>query len=221
MMEASAGNTRDRWERRFTHGEWSEVSGSELTETFARCIVDALPLWVTQEIGRPGTQILDWGCALGEGVGVFRETWTSAQVAGMDFSRVAIDTALDTYGPPFHWEADGKLQDEVDVLITSNVLEHLIEPHWVMATQMPFVRSFYILLVPFEEDLGSPEAEAMTPRQRSDAGHTHVQKFTIDSFPDEFTDDRGRIWKMRVRRTDIVPGPVWPGRQLLIVYEAP
>jgi len=217
MMEPSKANTRDRWEARFHGTEWADVEGSKLTETFAYCIVEALPIWVHRRLER--ASILDWGCALGEGVGVFRDTWPRATVAGEDFSIAAIEAAIEEFGGTFIHDPDGAILTPVDVLITSNVLEHIVEPLALMREQMVNVADFYILLVPFEEDLGSVEAMAMTPQQRSDAGHTHVQRFDLTSFPLEITDEAGRRWDMRVRKTDVVPGVVWPGRQMLCAYE--
>lgn len=211
-------NDQRSWDQRFTKGQWDEVNGEQLTRRFAECILDRIPGRVTRAIGRGRT--LDWGCARGDLVLMWRVLFPEGEIDGLDFSLPAIKVAqsrADDHGLTngrFIWHGHGTIEESYDVVVTSNVMEHLVDPLAKVAEHLPMVEHYYVILTPFMEDLGGADREAMTPAQRDDAGHTHVQKFDLDSFPEVIGGFR-RI----VADPDVVPGPIWPGRQLLVVYE--
>lgn len=163
---------------------------------------------------------LDWGCARGELVLMWRRLYPLAQVDGLDFSLPAIQVAQEralTAGLDngrFIWHGTGAIEEHYDVIVTSNVMEHLVDPLRKMAEQMWMCDHYYVILTPFMEDLGGADREAMTPAERDAAGHTHVQKFDSDSFPPRIG-TFGRV----LCDTEVVPGPIWPGRQMLVVYQ--
>jgi predicted TPR repeat methyltransferase len=211
-------NDQRSWDTRFTKGQWDEVQGEQLTQTFAECILKHLPGRVVKAIGEGRT--LDWGCARGELVLMWRALFPDAEIDGLDFSLPAIKVAqsraseLDLTNGKFIWHGHGTIEEPYDVVVTSNVMEHLVEPLVKVREHLPMVGRFYVILTPFMEDLGGADREAMTPTERDAAGHTHVQKFTAESFPTEI----GRF-RRTFADTEVVPGPIWPGRQMLVVYE--
>lgn len=211
-------NDQRSWDLRFTKGQWDEVQGEQLTRRFAECILERLPGQVVKAIGHGRT--LDWGCARGDLVLMWRVLFPEAEIDGLDFSLPAITTAQaraanhDLTNGKFIWHGHGNIEESYDVVVTSNVMEHLVEPLLKVAEHLPMVGRYYVILTPFMEDLGGADREAMTPIQRDMAGHTHVQKFGVESFPPALAG-----FHRAYLDTDVVPGPIWPGRQMLVVYE--
>jgi len=196
------GNTAAAWDAAYTTGDhWDQIDGGSITRAFADALLTSLD---PETVGAcaSGT-ILDWGCGRGEMTQALRERFPAAVVAGQDFSGVAIAAARRAYGEPFI------LGEEIagtwDVVIASNVLEHLLDPRAVMLQHMRHTRR-YIAMVPYEEPLGV--GEGLTPEQRRAAGHAHLHRFGAD--------DLGEFegWRT-VDRTVVEPGPAWPGRQLI------
>lgn len=211
-------NDQRSWDQRFTKGEWDSVDGEGLTRRFAECILEHAPAEVIDMLSVART--LDWGCARGELVLMWRERFPSAEIDGLDFSLPAIKVAqarakeANLTNGRFIWHGQGSIEGRYDVVVTSNVMEHLVDPVAVLTSHLPLVAAYYVILTPYREDLGGDDREAMTPAERDAAGHTHVQKFNEDSFPSQI----GRF-HLTSLDTEVVPGPIWPGRQMLVVYE--
>jgi SAM-dependent methyltransferase len=210
----AVGNDADAWDLRFTAGEWDAVGGEALTARFGECILEHLPLEVVVACQRG--RVLDFGCARGQFVGMLRHKFPQAVVDGMDHSPVGINQARAYFPDSKHGhmiQAIGLFTD-YDVVFTSNVLEHLVDPVGTVMGQLRFTRKFYVILVPYDEPLGGWEREQMTVEQRHAAGHTHVQKFQLGDFPAELG-----AFTRTVENATIEPGPICPGRQLLVVYK--
>lgn len=218
-------NTREAWDQMFQPGDhWDRVGGEEMTRTFAECIVAALPEWITRDLET--ARIVDWGCARGDGVDVFRKAWPNARVIGVDHSLVGIQQARERFGDGspstgFIWRGDDQLEcgEPFDTVICSNVMEHLEDPVRMLRQHLTSVRDFYIILTPYME-VAEPEWMAMSPTERRDAGHHHLHRLGLDSFPDLTVDESERVWLRVFENTGIVPGPIWPGVQMLLVYES-
>lgn len=75
------------------------------------------------------TTILDWGCALGDGVAVLGETFPLSPSTGLDFAEAAIAEVRHAFTQhEFLHVADGEPDREYDVIVTSNCLEHFDRP---------------------------------------------------------------------------------------------
>src|SRR5262245_27546412 len=85
-------NSRDWWEDYFLH-HWEAFDGSAQTWYFMERLVANLPQpeldWTRAE---PRT-ILDWGCAMGQGVAVLTREFPQCAVTGLDWSSTAIEEA--------------------------------------------------------------------------------------------------------------------------------
>lgn len=209
-------NDRRAWDRRFAGSEWDDVQGDALTLRFAECILEHLPVGVKALMGDPSTKVLDWGCARGQLVALWRQRFP-CEVTGLDFSGQAVVQAKERWGERqgyFIFHPDGSILNDWDVIVTSNVMEHLVDPVAILKEHLPRCRRFYVILTPYREPLGGEDREAMTPEQRDAAGHVHVQQFDDESFPDAVDGFRKQF-----QTHDVVPGPLWPGQQLLAVYE--
>lgn len=217
-VQYAVGNDEAAWDQRFTRGEWDAVDGDGLTTRFAQCILERLPEEVMDAMETGSPTILDWGCARGQLVAAFRKRFPRAWVCGLDHSSAGIDQAKELVGNTrngqFFYEPTGLIRRHWDVIINSNVMEHLLDPLMTLREHLPKTKQYYVILTPYEEPLGDARREAMTPAQRHAEGHTHVQKFHLGSFPRQ-VDGFARIAEIH----DVEPGRIWPGYQLLVVYK--
>ena len=168
---ASPVNSLEWWNCYF-ETQWEQNQGREQTRHFMSQLLQYLPSREHRWISSRTRTILDWGCALGDGVDVLQAEFTSCEISGLDFSRVAVEKAKAAYPQCcFLFADDGTIPSEYDVIVTSNCLEHFSDPFGVATRHTEHARYLYIVMVPFEE----PEP--------IDA--THVQRFTKHSFPEE------------------------------------
>ena len=139
-------NTRTYWERRFSSGDWEAKQGRWQTENFARGQIPHLQIGGDFE----GT-LLDFGCGLGDAMPVYRQHFPKTKLVGVDISQSAIDICQEKYGSiaSFIRGDDGRVP-EVDVIIASNVLEHLTDDRKVAKCLLSKCKSLYVV-VPYKE----------------------------------------------------------------------
>jgi len=141
-------NTRDYWEARFAAGDWEAKSGREQTSLFARTQMQYFQI----PYDFSGT-ILDFGCGLGDAMPVYRRAYRNASLVGMDISGSAIEKCKERYGRIAQFIRGDAIQvPEADVIIASNVLEHLSNDTEVAGLLLAKCRSLYII-VPYMETL--------------------------------------------------------------------
>lgn len=141
-------NTRDYWENRFRTGDWEAKSGRTQTRQFAESQIRYFQI----PTDFSGT-ILDFGCGLGDAMPVYRQAYKNASLIGMDISAIAIAMCKQRYGKIAQFvEGDAVQVPEVDIIITSNVLEHLSDDIGVAKHLLAKCQSLYII-VPYMEPL--------------------------------------------------------------------
>lgn len=114
-------NTKDYWDKRFSSGDWENKRGRIQTRQFAETQVKYLK--IAQNFS--GT-IIDYGCGLGDAMPVYRAAYPYASLVGMDISEVAIKKCREIYGEIAKFiQGDYTEVPEVDVIIASNIFEHL------------------------------------------------------------------------------------------------
>ena len=194
-------NSRDWWEEYHAEG-WQANGGSEQTAHFMERLVSELAPDVKQFLQERHQDVLDWGCALGEGVEALSRAFPRCRVAGLDFSRMAISIARRNH-PAFQFleSSEGQIPRAFDVIVTSNCLEHFEDPLDIARRHLGACRQLYIILVPFREDPLSAH---------------HRIRFEIDTFPPRLAEF------IRIQSSVIeVDRRLWAGQQLLAVYAAP
>ena len=139
-------NSQAFWDRQFADGCWERVGGPHQTRAFAEAQV--------RRLGLPpdfsGT-LVDFGCGLGDAFPVYRRTWPGARLIGVDFSAAAIARCRERYG-----ELAAFVQGEhaavpcADVIVASNVLEHLAQDQTVAQALARRCRVLYVI-VPYRE----------------------------------------------------------------------
>lgn len=201
MGSGAAINSREWWDAYFKD-TWEENDGRHQTRHFMRKLLANTPATELAFLQANALNILDWGCALGDGVSVLAEAFPQCTVTGLDFSLRAITTARELFpGFEFLQTPDGAIPRQFDVITISNCLEHFDKPLDLVNLQLPHCRYLYIAMVPYNEQ------------------HLHEQhqaRFQLDTFPETL----GGFRLLTARVVDVDP-MFWPGQQLLAIYASP
>lgn len=196
-------NSEEYWDHRFRE-DWSELGGNAQTRGFMELLVDLLPDAVHDAIVRERMEVVDWGCAEGDGVPILERALPGVPVVGVDISDVAVARARAAHPASDFRRADLLAEDgETDVIVCSNVLEHFADPLGVLETLGRRARHYVVVLVPFLEDPCIDE---------------HEVSFSHESFPLSLPDGKRLIF---ARSVDLRwrAGP-WPGLQIMVIYGA-
>lgn len=190
------------WWEQYHQEHWQQNDGSTQTRLFMQGLVAALPATIAAELRAGGRTVLDWGCALGEGVDELARAFPDCAVAGADCADSAIATARAHFPDrEFVLTDDEDLPAIYDVVVTSNCLEHFRNPLAVVLRHLQRTRRLYIAMVPWNE---APLIDQ------------HFAQFREESFPAELAGFR------RVHSAVFPVDPrAWPDDQLLVVYASP
>src|ERR1035437_8072308 len=114
-------NSKEYWEARFSLGDWEDRGGREQTKVFTQ--TQRMHLKLPPAFS--GT-LLDFGCGLGDAMPLHHAAYPNATLIGVDVSGAAIAKCITEYGRIAKYiEGDHSSVPDVDVIIASNVLEHL------------------------------------------------------------------------------------------------
>ena len=196
------------WENLFCSGDWETAGGKMQTEYFAKLILSNIPDEVSEYLSIPGTKILDWGCALGQAVNLFQETFPKSKVTGLDFAEKAIEKATQLYlNSSFRSNPLDVFTDHYDAIYTSNVLEHFRNPLNIVKEHISCAGKYYIVLVPYNQ--GRSEGPI------NDGCHAY--SFTEDSFPNNLYSKK--FIKCYVKVIPPIRPELWCENQILVIYE--
>jgi SAM-dependent methyltransferase len=155
-------NTQDYWDQRFSSGDWEAKRGRWQTESFAR----GQTAFIRLGDSYAGT-ILDFGCGLGDAMPIYKERYPKATLVGIDISSAAIDICKKNYGTIASFiSGDFHCVPEVDVIIASNVFEHLEHDKQIAIHLLSRCRDLYVV-VPYKEIELSSE---------------HINRYDVNSF---------------------------------------
>jgi SAM-dependent methyltransferase len=169
-------NTRRYWENRFASGDWELKRGRWQTESFAKGQVRHLGIGKEFE----GT-LLDFGCGLGDAIPIYRKHFPKAKLIGVDISQSAIDICKEMYGTEARFlQGDHNSVPQVDIIIASNVFEHLTDDRNVARHLLSKCNSLYIV-VPYRE---WPLSSGFEHVNSYDTNYfQELGKYTYDIFP--------------------------------------
>src|SRR5260370_1100364 len=123
----AAIDSRPRWDDLRRNRD--AYGAGDQTRYFMETALSHLPEAERAYLNAAPRTILDWGCALGEGVATLARAFPRSRVAGLDFSKKAIDEAgVRNAGYEFIWSEDGAIPRDFDCIVTSNCLEHFEQP---------------------------------------------------------------------------------------------
>lgn len=157
-------NTKSYWDNRFKSGDWENKSGRKQTQDFATSQIVNFNIPANFS-----GSILDFGCALGDAIPIYKKHFPFAQLYGIDISEDAIKKCREQYGELATF-IQGTHEDvpPVDIIIASNVFEHLSNDIDVARVLFDKCKELYII-VPYNEDLKNCFSE-------------HVNSYQIDYF---------------------------------------
>lgn len=162
-------NSKNYWDERFRSGDWKSVGGSEQTRSFAEKQVRFFRLPRSF-----GGIILDFGCGLGDAIPEYRARYPRATLIGMDLSDEAIKECRAKFGALAEFRVgDHREVPQVDVIVASNVIEHLTDDEEVVRILISRCSVLYVI-VPYLELNRIPE---------------HVHTYSRHSFK-----DLGPVW---------------------------
>jgi SAM-dependent methyltransferase len=139
-------NTIDYWNGRFASGHWETCGGRAQTSAFALAQAELLTTPATFD----GT-LLDFGCGLGDAFPVYRKRFPFCTLIGVDHSAAAVQRCRDRFGHIASFICgDATSVPKVDIIIASNVFEHLTDDEAVARTLLDRCRELYVF-VPYQE----------------------------------------------------------------------
>ena len=191
-------NSKAYWNERFATGDWEEKGGNRQTRYFYELLVSLLPERIKEELRdvQKGYTVCDVGCAEGDGTALLAEQFPSAKLTGVDIADAAIERAKKRY-PNLTFLT--KLQQQYDVVVSSNVLEHFENPFTHMQELFTYSKRYVIVLVPFEEYERISE---------------HFYTFLYRDFSLIYQDFT--LVYFDVVRAD---KKIWNGKQILLIYQ--
>ena len=139
-------NTIDYWNARFGTGDWAKKGGFTQTRLFA---IAQLP--IIQIPSDYTGSICDFGCGAGDAFPIYRQAWPQAKLLGIDFSDSAIKLCVERSGHIADFICgDISAVPMIDIIICSNVLEHLDDDTGVVAKLLKKCKKLYVI-VPYKE----------------------------------------------------------------------
>lgn len=144
-------NTKTYWDNRFTSGSWDK-NGQKQTTEYAKENI--------KHINIPANfngSILDFGCALGDAIPIYRAALLNAKIYGLDISQSAISICKQKYENLATFiSGDYKKAPIVDVIICSHVMEHISNDKEVIEALLKKCNNL-IVIVPYKESPLFPE----------------------------------------------------------------
>jgi SAM-dependent methyltransferase len=139
-------NTRSYWDGRFGSGDWATRGGFSQTLAFAEAQIPLLGIDSSFE-----GSLCDFGCGAGDAFPTYRRAWPKGKLCGIDFSAEAIRLAATRFGDIATFLCGEACNvPPSDVVIASNVLEHVDDDEAVVAELLPRCKKLYVV-VPFRE----------------------------------------------------------------------
>jgi len=139
-------NTKEYWDNRFSSNDWEKKRGIWQTESFAKGQVKHLNIASDFR----GT-LLDFGCGLGDAMPIYKANFPYAKLIGIDISQSAIDKCRDKYKEiAMFMQGDHSNFPKVDVIIASNVFEHLSNDRDIAKHLLSKCNHLFIV-VPYKE----------------------------------------------------------------------
>ncbi|MFD1358955.1 methyltransferase domain-containing protein [Fictibacillus halophilus] len=196
-------NSKQYWDYRFKN-DWNNFDGKQQTKFFANLIINNLPHFI-KEILNNGVKVCDIGCAEGQAVEEYSLKYPNCKVVGIDFSNQAIHNAKELYPDNDFFCLDiQNLNFKNDILISSNTLEHFLNPYPIIDSLLSNTSKHLILLLPFQEN-------------KSNMANEHHYRFDFESFPLVINDFVLSFHKI-IDCSKINRGKFWNGSQILIIY---
>jgi GT2 family glycosyltransferase len=195
-------NSQEYWEKRFADNDWEKYDGNGQSEFFAKTAMDNFPDFLVEDLSKNQWDAIDVGCGEGDGTAVWAKNFPSISFTGQDFSKSAIEKARSKY-TNVNFEVNDIYQNirNADVIFSSNTLEHLKQPKFILRKLCDACNKYAVIVLPFEDDLDLAE---------------HINRFNFHFFNFYI----GDCYLLHFKVIDCEPmnSPFWKGKQILLIY---
>lgn len=139
-------NSKQYWENRF-HCDWEQVDGRKQTAHYAK--INILQMRIDPEFNG---KLLDFGCALGDAIPVYKKAFPKAKLIGMDISDEAIKRCDNLYREFAEFQQGTYLDiPKVDLIVASHILEHIPNDRLIVKHLLSKCKELFVF-VPYKED---------------------------------------------------------------------
>ncbi|KVO05324.1 hypothetical protein WJ70_26965 [Burkholderia ubonensis] len=209
MSNANDINSDSYWNARFQEN-WQSNAGPEQSRFFAEIAIRNLPDWLLDHVRQDRLTVVDFGCAQGDGTDYLASHIDASQLAGVDFSSVAIEQATHRYPSIRFINADwltetGEQSDVFDIVFSSNTLEHFEKPYKALATISRRAKKAIVLALPYQE---------------LDRIDEHFFTFYPGNIPTHLSNGFVLTWS-KVVDCLTIPDTMWSGDQIILIYADP
>ena len=184
--------TNAYWDTRFST-DWEARHGKEQTAYFADLIINNINPRVLYETN----SALDWGCALGQLCDKWAYHTGTKDVVGYDFSKTACSHAKELF-PQIEFVTEPPKR-RFDVVITSNFLEHVLDPLAYINRFANMADMYIVCLCPYKNRVFDE----------------HVTSISDEHFPDEVLS----FVKIQQKIIQCNEPLYWTEKQILVVYK--
>lgn len=190
-------NSKEWWEDYFKNN-WEkngDIDGKAQTRYFMKMLLKHTIRIIGTELSESA---LDWGCALGQGVDEISKRCPNCVAEGYDFSQTAIKRAKELF--PSYTFVSQIPSKKYNFVITSNCLEHFIDPIFRLQQIMELSKNYVIIMTPYKEEVWCD---------------THPISIDKKTFPGHISDfARINCLVITSKNHDL-----YKGRQLLQIYQ--
>lgn len=198
-------NSSEYWDGRFST-DWESHEGPRQSRFFATLAIENLPPWLLRRIDAEKLTLADWGCAQGDGTEALSHRVPPDQLTGVDFSEIAIAQAATRYSTIRfvcqNWLEGDSANATFDIVFSSNTLEHFHSPYDVLDRISHRASKAVVLALPYRELERIEE---------------HFYTFLPENIPAKLNNGFRLAWS-RVIDCRKVPGAMWGGDQIILVY---
>jgi hypothetical protein len=195
-------NSQKYWETRLRFS-WDSVGGGLQNQQFAVGMSQRVE---TAKLGMVNS-ILDYGCATGESVPVLSKMFPHARIYLFDLAREGMKQGLKKYRDT-HRVSEWDAGTRVDLIYTSNVIEHVEDVNGFLSILYSQSKSAIIVQCPWDER--HPDGSKLTPEKPQGE---HI--WTID---DSFIELNFDTFNWSWNKTLVNIPEAWPfGEQLILV----
>lgn len=209
-------NTKSYWDNRFSSGDWEDKKGRLQTTKFAEEQIRRIDL----SIDFDGT-ILDFGCGLGDAMPIYRKRFPCAKLIGVDISSSGIEKCIQRYGDIASFIVGSHLNVPiVDIIITSNVFEHLSDNYKIAELLIQRCKHLYIV-VPYKEHIDeiSCNEHINSYDEHSFGALVPIETFIYFSKNTSYFYRIWNVWVKNIFRVILFRAIVRTGKQILFHFK--
>lgn len=186
-------NSKEFWENEFKTSWTIGIDGRKQTQVFAEISYGILSKDLKEEFLKLDNAFIDWGCALGQGCQYFLSRIAfKSRIIGIDISNEAIKQCklgFGTYSYISFYNNLNEIKDNIDLIYTSNTLEHFYNPEEKIKMLLNYTKKFLIILVPYNQKVGNEHFFMFTEKFFMDMRKKYnlkLRQYTVITPIDEF-----------------------------------